>query len=143
MQARLGLPGAPRHRIAESGVSLVEIMIALSILSVVLLALGGLMFDVARHSRRSTAVAYRSAALESATSWIQALPWDSLPTVVGCTDSLTTGLLQYTRCVELVSNTSNSRLARIIISPTGVLQARPDTVTVERTKARASSPFAL
>lgn len=118
-------------------------MIALSILSVVLLALGGLMFDVARHSRRSTAVAYRSAALESATSWIQALPWDSLPTVVGCTDSLTTGLLQYTRCVELVSTTTTSRLARIIISPTGVLQARPDTVTVERTKARASSPFAL
>jgi len=118
-------------------------MIALSILSVVLLALGGLMFDVARHSRRSTAVAYRSAALESATSWIQALPWDSLPTAVGCTDSLTTGLLQYTRCVELVSNTTTSRLARIIISPTGVLQARPDTVTVERTKARASSPFAL
>ncbi len=143
MQARSGLLGALRHRIAERGVSLVEIMIALSILSVVLLALGGLMFDVARHSRRSTAVAYRSAALESATSWIQALPWDSLPTVVGCTDSLTTGLLQYTRCVELVSNTTTSRLARIIISPTGVLQARPDTVTVERTKARASSPFAL
>ena len=143
MRARSGLPGALRRSTPQRGVSLIEIMIALSILSVVLLALGGLMFDVARHSRRSTAVAYRSAALESATSWIQALPWDSLPTVVGCTDSITTGLLEYTRCVELVSNTASSRLARIIISPTGVLQARPDTVTVERTKARASSPFAL
>ena len=118
-------------------------MIALSILSVVLLALGGLMFDIARHTRRSTAVTYRSAALETATSWIQGLPWDSIPGALGCTDSLTTGLLEYTRCVELVTGSPNSRLTRIIISPTGVLQARPDTVTVERTKARSSSPFAL
>lgn len=143
MRARSGLLGALRGSTRERGVSLIEIMIALSILSVVLLALGGLMFDVARHSRRATAVAYRSAALETATSWIQALPWDSLPSAVGCSDSLTTGLLEYTRCVELVSGTTTSRLARIIITPTGALPARPDTVTVERTRARTSSPFAM
>jgi hypothetical protein len=118
-------------------------MIALSLLSVVLLALGGLMFEVARHTRQSTAVAYRSAALESSSSWVQGLPWDSLPGAVGCTDSITTGVFQYTRCVELVATTPHSRLARIIISPSGALFARPDTVTVERTKSRSQSPFTL
>jgi hypothetical protein len=116
-------------------------MIALSILSVVLLALGGLMFEVARHTRRSTAVSYRSAALESAASWVQALPWDSLPVSTGCTDSLMAGAFMYTRCFEIVSSSPTSRLARIIIAPTGALQAPPDTVTVERTKARTPSPF--
>jgi hypothetical protein len=118
-------------------------MIALSLMSVVLLALGGMMFDVARNSRQSTAVAYRSAALESSTAWVQGVPWDSLPGIVGCTDSLTTGPFQYTRCVELVTTTPDSRLTRIIISPSGALFARPDTVTVERTKARSQSPFTL
>jgi len=131
-----------RIRAGERGVSLIEIMMALAILSVVLLALGGLMFQVARHTRLSTAVSYRSVALESATSWVQALPWDSLPVSIGCTDSLTAGAFMYTRCVELVSTSPTSRLARVIISPTGALQAPPDTVTVERTKARDPSPFA-
>ena len=143
MQAKSESPGLRNRFRLERGVSLIEIMIALSILSVVLLALGSLMFQVARYARRSTAVTYRSAVLESSTSWVQGLPWDSLPGIVGCTDSLTTGLLQYTRCVELVTTTPNSRLARIIISPSGALYARPDTVTVERTKARSPSPFTL
>ena len=143
MQAKSESPGLRNRFRGESGVSLIEIMIALTILSVVLLALGSLMFQVARHTRQSTAVAYRSAVIESSTSWVQGLPWDSLPGIVGCTDSLTTGLLQYTRCVELVTATPNSRLTRIIISPSGALYARPDTVTVERTKARSPSPFTL
>ena len=123
--------------------SLVEIMIALSILSVVLLALGGLMFEVARHTRQSAGIAYRAAASESAASWIQSLPWDSIPSAVGCTDNVTTGLLEYTRCVELVTNRPNYRLARITISPTGALRPSPDTITVARTKTRSPSPFSL
>ncbi len=142
MPDRSGSRRIRKNLIGERGVSLIEIMIALSILSVVLLALGGLMFEVARHTRRSTAVSYRSAALESAASWVQALPWDSLPSATGCTDSLTAGAFMYTRCLELVSTSPTSRLTRVIVSPMGALQAPPDTVVVERTKAKAPSPFA-
>ena len=123
------------------GLSLIEVVVAITILSVVVMALGGLMFQVARHTRESAGVAYRSAASESATSWMLTLPWDSIPGAVGCTDSLTTGLLEYTRCVELLTNTPRYRLARITISPTGALQPTPDTITVERTKTRSTSPF--
>lgn len=123
------------------GLSLIEVVVAITILSIVVMALGGLMFQVARHTRASAGVAYRSAASESAASWLHGLPWDSIPGAVGCTDSLTTGLLQYTRCVELVTNTPRYRLARITISPTGALLPSPDTVTVERTKTRSASPF--
>ncbi len=133
-----------RRRVTyQSGVSLIEVMIAITILGVVLLALGGLMFEVARHTRQSAEIAYRSAATESAASWIHGLPWDSLPSAVGCTDSVTTGKLEYTRCVDLLANTPRYRLARITISPTGALQPRPDTVTIERTRTRSMSPFSF
>ena len=123
------------------GLSLIEVVVAITILSIVVMALGGLMFQVARHTRASAGVAYRSAASESAASWLHGLPWDSIPGAVGCTDSLTTGLLEYTRCVELLTNTPRYRLARITISPTGVLQPSPDTIAIERTKSRSASPF--
>ena len=123
------------------GLSLIEVVVAITILSIVVMALGGLMFQVARHTRASAGVAYRSAASESAASWLHGLPWDSIPAAVGCTDSLTTGLLEYTRCVVLLTNTPRYRLARITISPTGVLLPSPDTITVERTKTRSASPF--
>lgn len=125
------------------GVSLIEVMLALTILSVALLALDALMFQVARYNRRSAAVSYRSAAMESAAAWVHGLPWDSIPSAVGCTDSLNTGALQYTRCVELVTSTPRYRLTRVIITPTGALQARADTVSVERTKTRSPSPFSI
>ncbi len=125
----------------RKGLSLIEVVVAITILSVVVLALGALMFQVARHTRASAGVAYRSAAIESAGSWLHGLPWDSIPSAVGCTDSLTTGLLQYTRCVVLMTNTPRYRLARITISPTGNLRPSPDTITVERTRTRSKSPF--
>jgi len=134
---------SPRVRSNKKGLSLVEVVIAITILSVVVLALGTLMFQIARHTRASAGVAYRSAASESAASWLHGLPWDSIPSSVGCTDSLSTGLLEYTRCVELLTNTPRYRLARITISPTGILQTTvsPDTITVERTYTRSASPF--
>lgn len=132
----------PRKRAANNrGLSLIEVVIAITILSVVVMALGALMFQIARHTRASAAVAYRAAASESAASWMHGLHWDSIPGVVGCTDSLTTGLFQYSRCVVLLTNTPRYRLAQITISPTGALQPSPDTISVERTKTRSASPF--
>ncbi len=125
----------------RKGLSLLEVVVAITILSVVILALGTLMFQIAGHTRASAGVAYRSAASESASSWIHGLPWDSIPSAVGCTDSLTVGVLQYTRCVDLLTNTPRYRLARITISPTGNLLPSPDTITVERVRTRSASPF--
>jgi prepilin-type N-terminal cleavage/methylation domain-containing protein len=127
--------------LSQRGLSLIEIMFALSILSIVLLALGGLMFEVARHTRHAAGVSYRSAATESAVSWLRSLPWDSIPTAVGCEVSLMAGQLEYTRCVDLLDNNIRYRVARITITPTGTLQPRPDTVEIERTNTRPISPF--
>lgn len=116
-------------------------MLALSVLSIVLMGLGGLMFEAARHTRESAAVAYRSSALTTAEAWGRALPWDSAPAAIGCADSLTSGQLLYTKCVELPVNTSKHQQIRVVISPAGNLVIKPDTVVVDRNRARSPSPF--
>jgi prepilin-type N-terminal cleavage/methylation domain-containing protein len=129
----------PRVR-SERGFSLAEVMLAVAIMSVVLIALGRLMFQVARHAEDSAAVGYRSAALTSAASWAEGLPWDSIDGAVGCrTDS--TGQLVYVRCISVESSPSQHKRLTIVINPTGGLSAMPDTVTVERRPSTSLSPF--
>lgn len=127
--------------IREQGVTLVEVVVALGLLSLVLLALAGLMFDVSLGTRRSAALSYRSAAVQMAQAWIAALPWDSIPSSVGCTGD-TTGQLVYSRCVTVQSPSSKLRRVTVVITPTGALTAPPETVVVDRGKPLSLSPFA-
>lgn len=113
-------------------------MIALTILATVLIALGGLMFQAARHTRQSAAVAYRSAAGTSAAGWIQGLPWDSLSSVVGCTSD-SVGPLTYDRCVTVQNVSAKLKRVTVTITPTGALIAAPDTVSISRVRPRALS----
>lgn len=113
-------------------------MIALSILATVLVALGGLMFQVARHTRQSAAAGYGSAAATSAAAWAEALPWDSLPVAVGCVND-TIGQYTYSRCTTVATTWTDLKKVTVVISPTGVLAAAPDTVVVYRHKPIPSS----
>lgn len=124
----------------ERGVSLIEVMVALSILSTVLLSLTGLMWQMGRHSRTSGAVTQRTAALESASSQALSLSWDSLPQIVGC-QADTTAQLAYTLCFEVQTLTTQLREVRVIVSPTNPATLLADTITVHRTKPRRLSPL--
>ena len=131
-----------RHSVvrSERGVSLMEVMLALAILSAVLIALGALMYQVAQHTADSAAVGYRSAAITSAASWAERLPWDSIDYAVGCQND-STGQLIYVRCMSVQSVGSGHKSITLVVSPTGRLVVAPDTVTVERRRALSLSPF--
>jgi hypothetical protein len=120
--------------------SLIEILVALGILSIVLISLGGLMFQVARHTRRSAAVGYRSAAVAGAGTWAQSLPWDSIDGATGCGLD-TSGLLLYTRCTSVQSPSGRLKEIQVVVTPSGPLTVAPETVVVYRTKPKTVSPF--
>lgn len=129
-----------RDRRGERGFSLVEVLLALGILSGVLIALGGLMFQLARHARQSGAVGYRSAAVTSAASWAEGVPWDSISGIIGCTtDSV--GPMAYTQCTSVQNPSPRTRRIIIVINPTGRITTAPDTIVVERSRPRSLSPF--
>jgi hypothetical protein len=125
---------------SQSGLSLIEVLVSLGILSAVLIALGGLMFQVARHTRQSAVTGYRSAAVTSAVSWASGLKWDSIDAAIGCTSD-SSGLMAYTRCLTVTNPTSRTKEITVVVSPIGALVARPETVMVHRSKARLVSPF--
>lgn len=118
---------------------------ALGILSLVLLALGGLMFSVSFQTRRSATLSWRSAAAQMAEAWTNGLPWDSIPQpvpggVVGCT-AHATGQLEYSRCGTVQDVTDRLKRITVVLSATGALVAPPETLVIDRTKPQNISPF--
>jgi prepilin-type N-terminal cleavage/methylation domain-containing protein len=124
----------------ERGVTLIEIMLALMILSIVLMALAGLMFQVARQTRGSTAATFRAAAVQQASTWVEAIPWDNIASEVGCTPE-ETGLLEYTRCLSYTDSTDGLKKVTVVIAPSGIFAALPESLTVYRSRRRGLVPF--
>jgi prepilin-type N-terminal cleavage/methylation domain-containing protein len=124
---------------AERGVSLIEVVVALTLLSVVLLALTGIMWEMGRHTRQSSLVGARGAALASAASLAESIRWDSLDALVGC-GADTSAQMAYTRCFEVSAVSGGVRQVRAIVTPAGGA-VRPETLTVSRTRPRSRSPL--
>jgi prepilin-type N-terminal cleavage/methylation domain-containing protein len=125
---------------SERGVTLIEIMLALMILSIVLMALAGLMFQVARQTRGSTAATFRAAAVQQASTWVEAIPWDNIAGEVGCTPE-ETGLLEYTRCLSYTDSIDGLKKLTVVIAPSGIFTALPESLTVYRSRRRGLVPF--
>ncbi len=124
----------------KRGVSLIEIMLALTILATALLAMGGLMLAVAQHTKQATAAGYRSAAATSAVAWVQGIPWDSLDAWASCSSD-TMGVFRYDRCLTVLTLSPKLKRATVAIQATGALSIRPDTIVVDRNKPRLLSPL--
>jgi Tfp pilus assembly protein PilV len=128
------------RRLGSAGISLIEVVVALAILSVVLLSLTGLMWQMGRHTRLSGVSAARTTALESAASLAQAVRWDSLSSLVGCAVDSTAGL-SYTRCYEVTTVSSALRQIRVILAPASAAQIAPETLLVQRGRPLRRSPL--
>lgn len=121
--------------------TLMEIVVAIFILSVVLVSLGSLMSQVSFRTRQAAALSYLSAAAQTAEARAEKLPWDSLGSgsVVGCSTD-TSGQLVYTRCTTVSGHPAFDTI-RVVLSPTGALTAPPETVVVYRARPTGNNPF--
>jgi hypothetical protein len=116
------------------------VVVALGILSVVLVSLTGIMWQMGRHTRVSGAAAARTAVRESAASLAHAVRWDSITSLVGCAADSTAGL-DYTRCYEVSALSAAVRQVRVIIVPSALSLLVPETTVVLRTRPQQRSPF--
>lgn len=113
---------------------------ALGILSVVLLSLTGIMWQMGRQSRLAGVAGARTAALESWASLAQAARWDSLGNLVGCAADTSAGLA-YTRCFEVTALSPSLREVRVIVAPAPATALAPETLLVQRTRPLRRSPL--
>jgi hypothetical protein len=130
-------------------VGLIEIIVALTILSIAMMALGSLMFQTARHTNVGSAVALRSAAGQNAAHWASSLPWDSIPLLSGWSEDTIAGVVFRrsvscdTGCPSSSCPTCAYRKIRITVTAQGITggRVRPDTVYVVRASPRTTAPL--
>lgn len=127
----------------RAGFSLTEVLVALTLLSIILMSLARVTFQMASSSRTNDTFAKRNATLIEEANKFNAMPFDSLATVNVATKTLTFGDFKFQRRLTVTNNSAVFRTVKIVVTPYigGVLTtSRKDSVFVYRTKP-AGSPL--
>lgn len=122
----------------RAGFSLVEIVVAMLLLSVTLLALAALMTQVAAQGRTTEVVSQRNAVLGQQVNYFTSLSYTALDAgLAGCED-VDDAMMAYERCVEITID-GLSKQVKIRITPENTAY-KPDSAMFERT-ALPVNPF--
>ena len=132
---------APGHGALRRGITLIEVVVALTIFAMVTVGIAGFTTQVARGSRINSLASVRAGALAAQINRLEVLPYDTLPTRVGCT-SISAGLVPRTECVAVQDIVAGRRQVTFILRPNNTA-LRPDTVILERTRPRQYHPLNL
>ena len=130
-----------RRRKRKDGFSLIEVLVALTLLSIILMGLARVTFQMANSTRTNETVAKRMAALIEEGNKFNAMPFDSLATVSTTTKDLTFGDFKFQRRLQITTVTSSHKTVKIVITPyiANVLTtSKKDSVLISRTKPPGS-----
>jgi prepilin-type N-terminal cleavage/methylation domain-containing protein len=128
-----------KRAVPRTGFALIEVIIAMFILSVVMSSLGVLMVQVAKGSFKSVGGAYRNGVLLQEVNRLEALPFDSL--AVGTTTATVTALpYPHTRQVTITSQAINVKRIKLVITPSIAVYKRDSTIFT-RTLGATTSAF--
>lgn len=110
----------------QQGFTIVEVIVALVMMSVILITLGGLTYATASQAIFASDATTRQAASLEAVNRLSTLPWDELPNAVGC-ETIGSTNNQYQRCVTMTTSGSLRRI-QVVTTP---LQRKAPPVTVQ------------
>ena len=131
-------------RRARRGLSLVEVLVAVMVLSVAMTFVGHISTGIAQSNRKSDIIAKRTFAMQQQANVVGALPFNSLTTtMLPATKTFTLGDFTYVRRVALASAGSVSIGRTAVISITIVPQTGidSDTLLKESLTMYRSSPL--
>ena len=126
---------------ARRGITLIEVVVALTMFAIVTMTVASFTAQVASGSRVNAVSTVRAGALAAQVNRLEALPFDTLPSRAGCT-SISSGLLPRTECVDVRDVAVGRREVTFILRPNDAA-LRPDTVILQRTKPKAYHPLNL
>ena len=123
----------------RAGVTLVELLVAMVVLSVVMTSVASLTFVAARDSIVVAGQAYRQGVMVEEINGLTSLPYASLPGVAGCR-TVSTGVFPHTTCVSGTASGQYGWQVEIVVTPAqpGV---RPDTVVFVRANPPVVNPL--
>lgn len=141
MRIQLRSRTAPGDAAARRGITLIEVVVALTMFAVVTMSIASFTAQVAKGSRVNGVATVRAGALAAQVNRLEVLPYDTLPSRAGCT-SVSTGLLPRSECVAVQDLAVGRRQVTFILRPDNSA-LRSDTVIFERTKPKAFHPLNL
>jgi Tfp pilus assembly protein PilV len=115
----------------RAGLSVIEIMVALTLFGTVTIAMGGLSLVVARRAETNDVFTKRTAVLQQQMSWLQAIPYDSLDAKEGSYE-VADGPFPHTRKITLVTTGNHTRVY-VQVTPTNDPEA-VESIAFDRAK---------
>ena len=135
-------PRAPRLSRPRDGVSLIEILVAMTLLTFVLGALSVLTTRTVKRSRDLDIASARTFVLMQQSNRFSSLPYDSIPSYAPRIDTVVTGRFRYERRLTYTQGITGSeyRTIKVRLIP---LQdgGKPDSLMFQRAKTYASTPL--
>ena len=135
LRRRIRRPVARALSRARRGVSVLEILVALTLFGAVAVAMGGLSLVVARRADANDVFTKRTATLQQQMNWLQALPYDSIVKKEGRME-VTDGPFPHTREVTVEQNGSRTRVT-VKITPTRA-PGSVETISFDRARPTTS-----
>ena len=133
----------PRRR---DGVSLIEIIVAMTLLVVVLGALSVLTTRTVKRSRDLDIGSARTFVLMEQSNRFSSLPYESIPTYAPRVDTIATGRYRYERRLTYVQGSTGSeyRTLKVMLKPvsdTNYTASKTDSLVFQRAKTYATTPL--
>lgn len=134
-------PRAMRRR-PRAGISLLEIVVAMTLLATVLGALSAVSTVNASRGRMVDLVAGRTFALTQQANRFSVLPYDSIPSYAPRTDTVILGRFKYLRRVSYIQGNTGGeyKTVRVLLLPLSDT-TRQDSMVFVRAKTYARSPL--
>ncbi|MGD8277528.1 MAG: prepilin-type N-terminal cleavage/methylation domain-containing protein [Gemmatimonadota bacterium] len=123
----------------RAGVSLVELVVAITLLGVVLASVAGLSVESAQRAESLSGQSRRQAAVAEEINRLTALPFTQLTTGTNCQNYTDPGF-QHTRCVTVTFINTMNRRIQVIVTPNQP-GLRPDTVIFVRANPPTLNPL--
>jgi prepilin-type N-terminal cleavage/methylation domain-containing protein len=126
----------------RKGFSLIEVMIAMTLLAIVLMSLAKMSLMVGMRGRGNDMVAKRTAVLQLEANKLGAIPYSSLSTWSTSPTTLMLGDFAYTRRMAIANTGTNRYSIKLIVMPSSDTM-RKDSVTLDRTKPATNTPLCI
>lgn len=132
-RVRASASAAPHAGRVRAGMSLVEVLVAVSLLSISLLALARISPLLSQYGRRNDVQLNRAYVIQEQGDRLMALPYDSLKNVQTGTKTLTIQGQSWRRTITMTDSASMKKIV-LIVKPLSTMPAlqKPDTVVIWR-----------
>ena len=124
----------------RKGFSLIEVIVAMTLLAIVLMSLARMSLEVAVRGRGTDLFAKRTAVLQLESNKLGAVPYSTLSTWSTTTKTLTLGDFTYKRRMAIANTGSNRYSIKIIVIPMSDT-TKKDSVTLDRTLPATRTPL--